>query len=260
MISILMPVHKNDEYLLLAVDSVLRQTYSEFELLILANGDEKELIKKTIEKRFTDERIKVFTLNISQLPFILNYGVEKSKGEYIARMDGDDICLETRLEEQLEYLNENKLDFLGSDYDLIDDQGSLIRHEVTNHDFETIKKRLVIGNQFCHPSVLMRKSSIIKSKGYSFGFFSEDYELWIRMVFEHGLKGENINRTLLQYRIHDGQATNKYNRRRNFAYAISLSVLSWLKYRKVSFLLSAIWQFNFVKKAYFTIKRVRNGN
>ncbi|MEZ9176618.1 glycosyltransferase [Vibrio kanaloae] len=250
-----MPVHKNDEYLLLAIDSVLRQTYREFELLILVNGKEKELIIETIESNYSDERIQVHILGLSQLPYILNYGLEKSKGEYIARMDGDDICMKTRFEDQLNYLQDHNLDFVGSDYELIDEKGVFLREEITHHEFDVIRKRLVVGNQFCHPSILAKKSSLLKCGGYSFGFFSEDYELWIRMIFEYGFRGENINKTLLKYRIHSGQATNKSNQRRNFAYAMSLSVLCWLKYQNRAFLLSALWQFKLTKVIYTKLKK-----
>ncbi|CAH7044050.1 Glycosyl transferase [Vibrio chagasii] len=255
MISVIMPVHKDDSYLLLAIKSVLEQTYEDFELLVLANGEAKEAIKDRVEKEFNDDRIRVIYVGLSQLPYVLNFGIEKSNGEYIARMDGDDICMKTRFEDQLNYLQEHNLDFVGSDYDLIDEKGVLIREEITHHEFDVIRKRLVVGNQFCHPSILAKKTSLLKSGGYSFGFFSEDYELWIRMIFEHGFRGENINKKLLKYRIHSGQATNKNNQRRNFAYAISLSILCWLKYKNPAFLLSALWQFKLTKFIYRKLKK-----
>ncbi|HIF9315350.1 TPA: glycosyltransferase [Photobacterium damselae] len=256
LVSVILPVFKDDGYLLESINSVLKQTYSNIELIIIANGKYNKEVTDYINKEINDTRVIILSTEIGQLPFALNLGISHSKGQYIARMDSDDICHKDRILTQLNYIKENNIDFVGSDYELIDENGVVFDYIKTHTGSETLKKKLLVGNQFCHPSVMFKKDVIVKSQGYSFGFFSEDYELWIRLMYEYQAKANNINQPLLKYRIHKNQATSKNNKNRNISYAISLSILSILKYRKIGFLLSLLWQFKFIRNVYFFSRKL----
>ncbi|WP_413525635.1 glycosyltransferase [Photobacterium phosphoreum] len=256
LVSVILPVFKDDGYLLEAVNSVLNQTYLNLELIIIANGKHNKELIAFLNENIDDKRVVLLSTDIGQLPFALNLGISYSKGEYIARMDSDDICQPERIATQINYIKEHKIDIVGSDYELIDENGIVFDYIKTHTGSEKIKKKLYVGSQFCHPSVMFKKELIVRAQGYCFGFFSEDYELWIRLMYEYQAQADNISKPLLKYRIHAEQATSSFNKKRNFAYAASLSILSILKYRKIGFLLSFFWQFKFIKKIYFFICRL----
>nr|QLL91172.1 putative glycosyl transferase [Plesiomonas shigelloides] len=251
-----MPVYRDDGFLFDAVNSILNQTHKELELIIIANGVNCDDVESMLISKFNDSRIKILKTKIGQLPFALNLGVSAANGNYIARMDGDDISHPDRIKKQLDFMIKRNVDIVGSDYQLIDEGGFVLKYIKTNTGSDEIKKKLYLGSQFCHPAVMMKKDILIKSQGYSFGFFSEDYELWIRLMYEYGAIGDNISEPLLNYRVHGAQATDSSNSKRNKAYAISLGVLSMLKYRKLGFVLSIFWQCEFIRKFYFSLKKL----
>lgn len=257
LVSVILPVHRYDRFLDEAILSILNQTYNNLELLIMVNGEEREEIYTHLITNFDDSRIRIMNTTIGQLPFVLNYGIEIANGQFIARMDADDISLPERIETQVSFLLENECyGFIGTAYALINEDGDILRKVNVNIDSDIIKKKLMVGNQFAHPTVMFRKKIITKCRGYAYGFFAEDYELFIRLMYEYNVRATNLDSVLLCYRLHDKQLTNMVQKKINNAYIYALSVLCIFKYKNIGFIFSSIWQLKITQSVYSSIKRI----
>jgi glycosyltransferase involved in cell wall biosynthesis len=205
LISVLLATNKIDEYLWVAVDSILAQTSTSFELLLIANGTDCNLVALELKARYSGhDNVTVVCTPIPQLAYALNLGLSIARADIIARMDADDIAVPDRLATQYSYLNTHQLDLVGSDIEIIDANGS-------SHGFRSyprgnrIEQLLPYKNCFCHPSVMVKKSVLFKARGYNAGFNSEDYDLWLRLV-RQGVRWDNIDRPLLRYRVYQSSA------------------------------------------------------
>jgi glycosyltransferase involved in cell wall biosynthesis len=204
LISVLMPVYNAEQYLSEAIESILNQTYSNFEFLIFNDGSQDS--SREIIKKYRDRRIKLFDYEKnSGYVRHLNYGIKFSNGEFIARMDADDICYPERFEKQINYLNEhNECDICGSWFKTIGLYEKEIKYPVTH---EEIQLELLSGCPMGHPTVILRKKFIAKNHlKYDENYCpSEDYELWSRMSFMTRMY--NFPEILLNYRIHNVQTS-----------------------------------------------------
>lgn len=208
MISVVMGVHVLDVFLDQAVESILKQDVQDFELVIVANGPSNQNIYQyLIDKYSHDCRVVILKSSIGQLAHALNMAIDHARYEYIARMDSDDIAHENRLKTQLSYMKKHNLDVLGTDVNLIDELNNIIGYRKLPNTND-INKNIGFKSCFVHPSVLMRKSSILKVRGYNSGFNSEDYDLWLRLR-RHGVRWDNLNIPLLDYRIHSGASQRR---------------------------------------------------
>lgn len=206
-ISVILPVYNGEVFLRAAIESVLKQTFNDFELLILDDGssDQSGAIAQT--STTTDSRIRLLRngKNIG-LQRTLNYGIEESRGRYIARIDCDDIWRDPeKLEKQVRYLDHHPdCAVVGTFAEMIDANSQRIgtlRYATTDTD---IRRHFLIANQFAHPSVLVRKSALDRLGPYSEHACYrtiEDYELWLRLGTRYQFA--NIPETCLAYRIHD---------------------------------------------------------
>ncbi|MGA1874719.1 MAG: glycosyltransferase [bacterium] len=199
-ISVVMSVFNGGKYLESSLNSVLNQTFQDFECIIIndASIDNTE----EILKRFNDPRIKI-AANPENLGLTksLNKGLSLSKGKYIARMDADDISLPHRFEKQLTFLEENPDHALvGSSYYQIDDRGkigSLIK--VLTND-SNIRPGLKNQNWFGHGSVMMRRDAALRLGGYNERYtYAQDYDLWLRMAETY--KVANLEEPLYCWRL-----------------------------------------------------------
>lgn len=206
-ISVVMPVYNCEKYLKEAIDSVINQTYSNLELIIIDDCSTDNSVN--IINSYHDERI-ILIRNDKNLGIAktLNKGIEISKGKYLARMDADDICYLHRLEIQYNFM-ENNLDIgmCGSSVEVFTESNTNI-HECPVGDDE-IKVLQMFNTAFAHPSVMIRKNILDKYDLRYDDFYEgmEDYELWIRM--SQITKLANIKEVLLKYRSHSGQVTKK---------------------------------------------------
>lgn len=239
MISVIMGVHKCDEYLFGAIGTILAQSFADFEFVIVANGLLCDEIECSIVRQFPYEnRLRIIKSNIRQLAHALNLGIDASRYEYIARMDSDDISWPNRLEKQLAYLEENGLDLVGCDLRLIDDSGRIIGTRIYPKGLK-INRYLSFKNCFAHNTVLMRKSILLDVRGYNSGFNSEDYDLWLRLR-RLGVKWDNINETLVDYRVHQGSSQRRLL---GYAESTSLAVREFILDKKLSKLLAIGYHF-----------------
>lgn len=204
LISIIIAVYNGEKYIKETISSILSQTHQNFELIVIINCTNDKTID--IIKTMNDERIKIYNTNICQLAFNLNYGLLQSTGDYIARIDADDIAEPERLEKQLKVLIENNFDLVGSNLIYINEFGLEIGKKSYPENDNEIRKKIFYSNPFAHPSVMYKKSSVLKVGAYMNGKVSEDYDLWIRMMGDKTMKFYNIQENLTKYRIHSNQA------------------------------------------------------
>lgn len=213
-ISVILPIYNSQNYLKEAIESILSQTYKDFELILINDGSTDN--SENIIHSFQDERI-VYIKNPKNLGLIksLNIGLGQAKGEYIARMDADDVSLPTRFEFQLKAFEQNKNAVLvSSDYYSL--TGNDIKYIKNDGSSDYFKGILLFSTCFAHPTVMMR--NIFKEKGLSYDenyLHTEDYKLWVDLV-THG-EFCNVNKALLKYRTHSGQisAQNKQTQQQN---------------------------------------------
>jgi glycosyltransferase involved in cell wall biosynthesis len=204
-ISVVMPLYSTDEgYTTLAIESIINQTYRDFEFIIVLNGAPATLRDLVDKYKKKDKRIVVINQQYPDIRKALNAGIGLARGKYIARQDADDISHLHRLEVQYRYMRaHHEIGFCGSDCYIIDMQSAIDRHYTGNpRKFEDIHRVLQNHNCFTHGSVMI-KSSIIKQCMYSLEdhtLHCEDYDLWLRLVFNCGIKCSNIDLPLYSYR------------------------------------------------------------
>lgn len=182
-VTVLMGVYNAQEFLHEAIDSILNQTFTDFEFLIISDGSIDKSVK--IIKSYKDPRIRLIERKKNWgLTRTLNQGIELARGEYIARQDADDISVPNRLEKEVKYLFEHPgIGLVGSNYTIMDIKGKpLVTTTVFTHP-DDLKVAQVAANQFGHGSIMMRKKLFDRIKppyDKSVGYV-EDYDLWIRI-------------------------------------------------------------------------------
>lgn len=199
-ISIIMGVFNGEKHVRTAIDSILNQTFKDFEFIICDDASTDNSFSIIKEYILKDDRI-VLLKNEANLGLAatLNRCLKVAKGEYIARMDDDDISLPNRFEKQIEFLEAN-LDctVLGGAVRLYDEQGGYGR---ISPERNPNKIRVFKGSAFIHPTVVMRKEALKKVKGYTVADYTrrtEDYDLWNKLYLA-GYKGSNLQEVILNY-------------------------------------------------------------
>lgn len=198
-VTVFMPVYNGEKYLNESIDSVLAQTFTDFELILLNDGSTDR--SKTIIDSYRDPRIlKIDNPRPSGLMAVRNQGLNAARAEYIAPIDCDDVWEPHKLEMQIAFLERQpKYPFVGSRSVFIDGEGKE-RGTVWRYDFppEVVSPFLLFGNYFIHSSVVMRRSMIPK-EGYQ-ATTAEDYDLWARMSRSGPIW--SLPETLVKYRVH----------------------------------------------------------
>lgn len=200
-ITVLMSVYNGEGYLRESVESILTQTYKDFEFIIVNDASKDKSLTILEEYERKDKRIILVSNNEnSGLTKSLNNGLKMAKGKYIARQDADDISEPERLFQQVTFLEKHPdIGLIGSDSIAIDDRGKQIGLWETLGDNDQIKERLKKTNCFCHGSVMLR-SECLKSVGvYREKFrYAQDFDLWLRI--SERFKVMNINTALYRLR------------------------------------------------------------
>lgn len=217
-ISVVMAVYNGGDYLSQAIESILQQTWRDFEFIIINDGSTDKTVSILDYYANNDPRIIVISRENRGLVASLNEGLAEAKADLIARMDADDIALQTRLAEQFEFLSINpEFVCVGSDPIIIDEDGDELIHLKIPSSDEVIQQQLLAGHcPIEHPSVMLRKDVAIKLGGYRKKYeTAEDYDLWLRMG-EVG-KLANINKPLIKYRYLNSSISAKNQSKQNFA-------------------------------------------
>ena len=212
LVSVVMSVYNSEKWLSYSIESIINQTFTDFEFLIINDGstDNSNAILDEYSKR--DKRINFINQSNIGLTKSLIKGIKLSKGDIIVRIDADDLASSERIEKQLIELENKKLDLIATNFSLIDKNGYKIKYYDIRKKQEEILKKLLGGNSFFpHSSVMFRKEVYFQLGGYN-PFFnkSQDIDLWLRFLqnkFKTGVC--NLNKPLTSIRIHEEQITHK---------------------------------------------------
>lgn len=208
-VTVLFPVYNGERYLETSINSILGQTFRDFELLILLEFGSNQASRDIVE-RLQDSRIRIIE-NEKKLGLAksLNAGIKVAQGEYIARMDADDISMPKRFAYQVSFLDKHKdIVMCGTAMQGIYEDGSTDKRGYFT-DPDSIKFECMLGNPFGHPTVMFRKREFIENDFfYRNTPYSEDFELWKRVVEVYPCA--NLPQFLLQYRLHGESASAIY--------------------------------------------------
>ena len=216
-ISVLLPVYNSRDYIQEAVESVLEQSFTDIELILIddASSDDSFVLLES----FRDNRIRLYQNKTNmKLPATLNRGLGLARGKYIARMDADDICLPGRLEKQFRFMETHpEIGVSGTWSEYIGAISNRIFQ--TPVDFAGIRARMFFECCLVHPSVILRRSFLeeydLRYSESADYYHAEDYELWTRCL-ELSRVG-NLGEVLLKYRIHSSQIGARYGSEQNQA-------------------------------------------
>jgi len=204
-ISVLLPVFNAERYLGAALESVLAQTFTDFECVIVDDGSTDTSPTILAQYAAHDGRIRIIRQENMGIVAALNRGLAECRAPLVARMDADDICLPQRLATQLDYLDKHpEVVAVGTAFQLMSAAGvpgPVVRHP---RSAQTIRRGLRSGNRLGHPTVVMRRDAVLAAGGYREALrHAEDYDLWTRLA--EGYRLANLPECLLLYQIHGGQ-------------------------------------------------------
>jgi glycosyltransferase involved in cell wall biosynthesis len=206
MVTVLMPVYNAGPYVREAIDSVLSQTYRDFEFLIINDGSKDNSLE--IIQSFNDSRIRVIDQPNKGLITTLNEGMAIAKGDIIARMDADDVCLPERLEHQMDFLHKHtEYVLVGSEASVMDKEGNYL-YELEPVGFTHEEIAVNINNKcpFIHPAVTFYKDAVLKVGGYPKDALTfEDHLLWKELLSTG--KVCNLREVLIKVRFNPESVT-----------------------------------------------------
>jgi glycosyltransferase involved in cell wall biosynthesis len=205
LVSISMPAFNAEKYIAEAIESVLAQTYENFELIIVDDGSTDHT--REIIERYSDPRIiKIFSdLNRSLIP-TRNHITSIAKGKYLALLDADDRALPERLQKQVDFLESGVADLCGADHWTLNQKNGSLKLSKQRHSDSDIKALLTICSPLCNPSVMGRLEIFQKFPYASKHLHAEDYSLWTEIALA-GYKFANLRQKLLIYRQHPTQTS-----------------------------------------------------
>jgi glycosyltransferase involved in cell wall biosynthesis len=236
-VTILMSAYNGIRYLYEALDSICHQTFGDFEFIIVNDGSTDET--KELLEDYTDNRITIINneknLGLSRS---LNIGIEQSRGEYIARMDADDIALPERLSKQMQFLNRYpEIDILGSACYIIDENRTIRGIGKAFAEDSQIKSVICRNSEetpVWHSSAMIRKKALLAAGMYNEGLQSTiDKDLWIRMVIK-SFKFANLQEPLIeklepQFRPNFEEHRKKHKISRDYVYSVNAEAVALLQ-------------------------------
>jgi glycosyltransferase involved in cell wall biosynthesis len=223
-ISVIMSVYNGTSFLEESINSILNQSFSDFEFIIVNDGSDKITKKILINYKKKDKRIILLNQKNKGLTKSLNAGIKICKGELIARQDADDISYKERFTEQIKLFNTNKeIVLCGSFANLINEKNQIIK-SITNiptNDLD-IKKKLFDQNIFIHSTTMYKLKIMNKIGGYNNNFkYAQDYECWCRMSAEGNFA--NIPNKLIALRVHSQSISATKRKEQNY-YALKAKI------------------------------------
>jgi len=206
-ISVIMPVYNGVKHLNEALESILNQTFTDFEFIILNDGSSDA--SEEVILSYDDKRIR-YVNNKENLKIVktLNKGIKLAKGQYIARMDADDVALPHRLATQLEYMwRHPEVTICGSYLQIYEQPSKIWKVPIID---EAIKVRLLFNSCLYHPTVFFKKEIFLDYSYESSFLGTEDYDLWQRLSQNPNIHFANIPEVLLLYRVHPNEDKSSY--------------------------------------------------
>lgn len=239
-VSVLMPAFNAEKYIAQAVDSILQQSFHNFELIILNDGS-TDSTSQIIEK-INDQRIRVIQLEQNQgLVKARNRLVDEARGKYLAFLDSDDVAMPDRLQKQVDFLEQGEADLCGSAYYSLYEGKGKTKSSKERYTDADIRALITISSPLCNPAV-MGKTEIFKRFPYSAGKdYAEDYSLWAQLALA-GYRFANLKEKLITYRIHEKQTSQVRNSETNIVfeksrqeYLLGLGISPYLTPRPMGF-------------------------
>lgn len=199
-VSVIMPVYNAERYLEAAVKSILNQSFTDFEFIIIDDGSVDK--SKEIIKSFDDQRIKFYAREKWGIVEQLNFGIKVSSADIIARMDSDDLCDERKMEIQFNFLKNNKdIDLVGTNFLMIDKGGKIISKKRQPEFHKEIEFMMPVTASILHSTIMVYKRTVTDVGCYKLlSPNAEDHELFLRILLA-GYKMYNIQSPLYNYRI-----------------------------------------------------------
>lgn len=220
-ISVVMPFYNSEKYLREAVQSILDQSFSDFELILINDGSTDS--SREVASSFKDPRIVLIdnpgNLGLSKS---FNIGIKAARGEFIARMDADDIAYLSRFQKQLDFFTDHPaVSVLGTAVTLINEMGERIGGAKKPEKHELIKWQSLLSTPLFHPTVMARRE-VLKANLFDETLFnSEDYELWSRLLFTTRARFANLKEPLLYYRVFPSSFTRNLKPEKRKASALN---------------------------------------
>jgi hypothetical protein len=206
-VTVMMAVYNAENYLRQAIESILSQSFDDFELLIHDDGSTDHSAE--IIQSYRDSRIRAVLNPINQgEERVRNQCLQITRGEYIAVLDADDIAHRDRLKIQTDFLDRHRdISLVGSRYEIIDESGRVTGNQKVPTDALNIRWKLLLGNQFGHSTVMYRRKDVLAVGGYDETLpWGTDFDLWVRLAMRSRLA--NLEYPLSQYRVHIQNATH----------------------------------------------------
>ncbi|MFR4520086.1 MAG: glycosyltransferase [Fusobacterium sp.] len=260
LVSVIMTVYNGEKYLKKTIESILTQTYDNFEFLILDDGSTDNSNKIILEYKKIDKRIKVFNKGRVGRAQGLNYLVSIAKGKYVANIDSDDFSYKKRLEKEVEFLEKNKkIVLVGTGSNLIDEEDKIIQEKIMPLNYEKIRKISARICPFNHSSVMFRKKEVIELGNYNKNLKAQiDYDLWIRIIKEYEVA--NLKEILSTKRVHSNQYFEQGILKINYGKLflenkLSLKAIKELKLSKINYIYIS---YDFIK--YLILSKISTKN
>jgi GT2 family glycosyltransferase len=222
-VSVVLPVYNGERFLTDAVDSILAQTFRDFELIGIDDGSLDGSGEILDRFALADSRVRALRQANAGIIAALNRGLALARGEFIARMDADDVAHPERLARQAAFLDAHPdIAVVGCAVTLIDERGKRIRDVEYPRTPEAVAEFLEIGAPLAHPAVMMRRDAVLAVGGYREAYrHAEDYDLWLRMAERYRMA--NLPDRLLLYRQHEAKHSFTYAVEQRFASRIALA-------------------------------------
>jgi glycosyltransferase involved in cell wall biosynthesis len=269
LVTVLMPVYNSKTYLDESIDSILSQTFKEFEFIIVNEDPDKEVQELLNRYSQIDDRIIVLHQERHGLVASLNKGCYLARGKYIARMDADDISMPTRLEKQVAFMESHPdIGVCGTWTKIIGNQsGDIWRHPLND---KRIRCEMLFNSPFAHPSIMMHRDLLmLLDLPYNPQFLhAEDYELWIRLLSYTNFA--NLSEVLLYHRLHSNNISSLFSSEQESAadrirkiQLLQLGLTPSLEELRIHHLISS-WNFQsneeFVKKSEIWLRKIERSN
>lgn len=225
-ITVLMAVYNGEPYLRRAIESILCQSYDDFEFLIINDGSTDRT--RDVIHSYDDPRIRLFENETNLgLARSLNQGIELARGAYIARQDADDISEPDRLARQIAFLRQHPdIALLGSWYTVIDHRGNILAHRTLPCADIEIRWVLLFVSSFVHTAVIMPRDILSNVGLYDESLvYAMDYDLWQRIARHHPVA--NLSAYLVRYRVHKNAMTTRHRHLVHEADDLSLDGLAF---------------------------------
>ncbi len=222
--SVIMPVRNGEAFVELAVRSILAQTFCNFELIVVDDGSSDNTQSILAGIAAGDSRVRLMSTGGRGIVEALNLGIRHSRSELIARMDADDIAFPDRLERQIQFMRSHAgIVASGSSAVVIDESGKETGTWAVSIDHDSLAAKLSHGNALIHPTMIMRKQSVVDAGLYrQASTYAEDYDLWLRLEETGGLA--NLAEPTLKYRMHGGQVSKTKRMQQRSAAALAIQV------------------------------------